>query len=325
MLAPRYRGQAGFFEIWFLVVFDPAAGRAWWLRHSLWAPRAGTPRITIWAAAFRAGARPVVVKTLLPATGTPLDAGGCRLAADGARGAIAAGGHRVAWDLGFALPPQPETIGPGWLHRLPAPTRVSHLGSGFAVGGHVTVDGETHRLGSGRSLAKHLWGTRRVEELAWLHVPAFEGAAGDFEATQVRLHAGRPPRLATARLRLDGATVQGGPATTRIAVRGPVGLRVTVQTATRRIVADATCAPHTLAGWAYRDPAGWDVWVAQSDVAGCRLETATRAHPLAAFGPTRRLDAPIAAIEFHHRRPLPGVRYVPWDATSLADAERGAR
>lgn len=92
-----------------------------------------------------------------------------------------------------------------------------------------------------------------------------------------------------------------------------------MQTATRRLVADATCPPRTLAGFVYRDPAGWDVWVAQSDVARCRLETATRAHPLAAFGRARRLDAPIAAVEFHHRHPLPGVRYVPWDARSLSE------
>ncbi len=318
-LAPRFRGQTGFFEIWFLVVFDAAAGRAWWLRHTLWAPRAGAPRITIWAAAFRDGARPVVVKTLLPATGTALAAGGCRLAGDGAQGAVEAGGHRVEWDLAFALPALPETIGPAWLHRLPAPTRVTHLGSGVAVGGRVTVDGETHELGVGRGLAKHLWGTRRVEELAWLHVPGFAEADGDFEATQVRLHAGRPPRLATARLRLDGTTSQSGPAATRIAVQGPLGLRVTVETATRRVVADATCDPRTLAGWAYRDPAGWDVYVAQSDVARCRIETAARPHRLGAFGPSRRLEASIAAVEFHHRRPLPGVRYVPWDATCLEE------
>lgn len=316
-LRPRVHGRTGVFEIWFVVVFDPPAGRAWWLRHTLWAPRVGAPRITIWAAAFRAGRPPVAVKALLPATGSALDAGGCRLAADGARGAVEAGGHRVAWDLAFALPAAPETIGPAWLHRLPAPTRVTHLGAGVPVRGRVEVDGESHVLGAGRGLAKHLWGTRRVEELAWLHVPDLPG--GDFEATQVRLHAGRPPRLATARLRLDGAVAQAGPRATRIAVHGPLGLRVMVRTATRLVVADAACDPRTLAGWAYRDPAGWDVWVAQSDVATCRLETATRPHPLAPFGVPRRLDAAVAAVEFHHRQPLPGVRYVPWNARCLEE------
>jgi len=35
---PRWRGQPAFFEIWFLVVFDPRASRAWWLRYTTCAP-----------------------------------------------------------------------------------------------------------------------------------------------------------------------------------------------------------------------------------------------------------------------------------------------
>ncbi len=42
---PRWSGQAGFFEIWFLVVFEAAARRAWWLRYILGAAdyHAGSP------------------------------------------------------------------------------------------------------------------------------------------------------------------------------------------------------------------------------------------------------------------------------------------
>jgi len=57
----RWRGEAGFFEIWFLVVFDPSAPRAWWLRYTTFAPAPGQPgagRATIWAAAFDARATP---------------------------------------------------------------------------------------------------------------------------------------------------------------------------------------------------------------------------------------------------------------------------
>ena len=35
---PRWSGQAGFFEIWFLVVFEAAARRAWWSKH-IWGTR----------------------------------------------------------------------------------------------------------------------------------------------------------------------------------------------------------------------------------------------------------------------------------------------
>src|SRR5436190_1538386 len=58
---PRWSGRAGFFEVWFLVVFEAAARRAWWLRYTTFAPapgQPGEPRATLWAAAFDArGAR----------------------------------------------------------------------------------------------------------------------------------------------------------------------------------------------------------------------------------------------------------------------------
>lgn len=63
----------------------------------------------------------------------------------------------------------------------------------------------------------------------------------------------------------------------------------------------------------YRDPAGWDVHVAQSDLASCEVEVRSRRHPLAPWGRPVRLTATrAAAIEFHAPAPLPGVRYLPW-------------
>ena len=56
-LQPRWSGQTGFFEIWFLVVFAPAAQRAWWLRYTTFNPSdaaGGAARATLWAAAFAA-------------------------------------------------------------------------------------------------------------------------------------------------------------------------------------------------------------------------------------------------------------------------------
>jgi hypothetical protein len=95
-------------------------------------------------------------------------------------------------------------------------------------------------------------------------------------------------------------------------------LRVEATSATRRVRALARCDPATLAGWIYRDPAGWDVWVAQSDVATCDVEVSRRAHPLAGWGAPRRLPPSQAAVEFHQREPLPGVRYLAWDEEGFA-------
>ena len=70
---PRWRGQAGFFEIWFLVVFEAAARQAWWFRYTTFAPapgmQPGVARATLWAAAFdaRAPEPAIAVKHILGA------------------------------------------------------------------------------------------------------------------------------------------------------------------------------------------------------------------------------------------------------------------
>jgi hypothetical protein len=76
-----------------------------------------------------------------------------------------------------------------------------------------------------------------------------------------------------------------------------------------------TADPSTLAGYVYRDPAGWDVYVAQSDVATCAGALRTRPHALAAWRTSAPFAGALAAVEFHSPDPLPGVRYVGWDET----------
>jgi len=70
---PRWSGQAGFLEIWFLGVFEAAARRAWWFRYTTFAPapglQPGVARATLWAAAFdaRAPEPAIAVKHILGA------------------------------------------------------------------------------------------------------------------------------------------------------------------------------------------------------------------------------------------------------------------
>jgi hypothetical protein len=91
--------------------------------------------------------------------------------------------------------------------------------------------------------------------------------------------------------------------------------------ATACVVATATCDPATLVGYVYRDPSGFDVYVAQSDVATCEAAWCDRRHRLARWNEPRHARGARAAIEFHERTPLPGVRYVPWDARTAEGGE----
>jgi hypothetical protein len=215
----------------------------------------------------------------------------------------------VAWDVAFD-PTSPEQR-PAWLHRLPAPTRVEHLASGVDARGWVEVDGVRTELCGAQVVAKHIWGTRRVEQLHWVWCPALE-------ATEVRLRAGGGPRLTTVRRDGRGWDAPWQVLRNRVVPDGPGALRVEATSATRRLRAFARCDPATLAAWVYRDPAGWDVHVAQSDVAACTIELATRPHPMARWSASRRIECAQAALEIHQRDPLPGVRYLAWDEEALA-------
>jgi hypothetical protein len=315
--APRWRGEAGFFEIWFVVAFDLVVPRAWWFRYTTFAPRVGPPRGTIWAAAFAAGRAPVWGKNVVPidavhAAVAALDRGVCE-------GAVVAGEHRIAWLLRMDVTACAGSRGPGWLERVPAPTHVAHVLGEAGVEGTVRVDDDEHVVRKAQGAQKHLWGTRRVEELFWVYSPRLDDG-GAFEATQVRVRSRARASVAPVWLR-SGGRAWGWwsvPALlgNRVEPEDVGHLRVRAISTRARVDAVATCDPRTLAGYVYRDPSGFDVHVAQSDVARCEVELRTRAHPLAAWSVPRRLVGEQAAVEFHRLEPLPNVRYVPWDGAT---------
>jgi hypothetical protein len=316
MTAPCWRGEPGFFEIWFLVVFDRAAARAWWLRWTTFAPRAGAARGTVWAAAFDANGRTRWGKRFVPVE--EVHAAAAALAEGRAAGRLETAGGPLVWDLALDGGADPVR-GPGWLHRVPAPTRVAHLRGEAEAAGSVRL-GDGPAIGvRGVAAAKHIWGTRRVERLYWVYCPLLAGG-GAFEATSVRVRRDRGPTVTPVWLRAAGRERRwwSVPGLFRHAVTpdGPGRLRVRAVSATARIDAVAACDPASLAGWVYRDPAGWDVHVAQSDVAACEVDLRTRAHPLAAWGAPRRYRGERAAMELHQPDPLPDVRYVGWDAST---------
>jgi hypothetical protein len=332
---PRWPGGGGCFEIWFLVVFDPGAARAWWLRYTLFAPadpNAGAARATVWAAAFDARATPRAVagKRILPlsAYASEPDRFGVRLGTatlerDVATGEVRTDRHTLAWELRWTAPREPARRGPAWLDHVPAPTRVAHVGGDLRCSGWFAVDGKRQAIDDAPGLQKHIWGTRRVRELYWLACPTFgEDAGASLEATSVRVDAGRGPWLSPVWLRTGQgeASFFGVPELFRSRVEpdGPGRLIVRAHSSRHRLVARARCDPASLVGYVYRDPSGWDVHVAQSDVASCEVELASRRHRFAAWSSPTRLSAThAAAVEFHQPTPLPGVRYIPWDGVDV--------
>jgi hypothetical protein len=314
-MAPRWRGEPGVFEIWFLVAFERTAPRAWWLRWTTFAAAAGAPRGTIWAAAFEAGRPARWGKRFVPidAIRTAVH----DLARGVCAGSVEANGGTLAWDLALRGG-DGRARGPGWLHRVPTPTRVEHVRSEAGIVGTVRLGDEPERRIDGVGTLKHIWGTRRVEELYWLYCPLLDDG-GAIEATGVRVQRDRGPAISPIWLRTGEEETRWwsvpGLFRRRVTPESPGRLRVRATSTTRRLDAVATYDPATLAGYVYRDPSGFDVHVAQSDVATCEVVVWTRPHPLARWGAPRRLAGSRAAVELHELAPLPGVRYVAWDDT----------
>lgn len=338
--AVRWRGEAGFYEIWFLVVFDPRAERAWWFRYTTFAPVAGPARATLWAAAFDARAHEPVVagKSIVPIEdfepGRPspfgIRIGSGELTNDACSGRVEAGGHAIEWSLAFAGAASDARRQSSLLDYLPLPTHVAHVRSDLASTGWVAVDGTRYELQAAPGIQKHIWGTRRVEELYWLFCPRFtEDPAAALEATAARLTRRVPggfpaPALTPIWLRTRAGECDwtGIPDLILNQVeQGEIGtLSFRRFSLTQGMTVRAWCDPRTLAGYVYRDPHGWDVHVAQSDVASCELQLYARSHPLAPWRSIERLTCThAAAVEFHAPEPLEGVGYIPWDASVLGE------
>jgi hypothetical protein len=53
---PMWKGQRPWFEIWFAVLLDAGRRRALWVRQTIFVPRQGDGRATVWGAWFDADA-----------------------------------------------------------------------------------------------------------------------------------------------------------------------------------------------------------------------------------------------------------------------------
>jgi 2-keto-4-pentenoate hydratase/2-oxohepta-3-ene-1,7-dioic acid hydratase in catechol pathway len=339
--APRYRGERGFYEIWFLVVFEVGARRATWLRYTLFTPAPGAPgepRAIVWAASFDACRDPPAIaqKAIHPIAAMDLGAperfhvkiGSAEIGHGFCRGAVASAAHRLEWDLRFTPAEQPVLRTPRIADRLPLSTHAAHANDRVPFEGWVEVDGVRRVLSDAVGTQAHIWGTRRVEALSWIRAPSFaEDRDAALEVVVARPRV-RGPRTASLFLAHDGKTIDLTDlpfAVTNRAHERKSGRShiLDVHAATPKTIVNvrARCDPRTLVGYVYRDPRGHDLYVAQSDLASCEVEVLRR-HGLG-MEPEKILTCEEGtALELHGTEPLPDVRYVEWDDEVLGPTSR---
>lgn len=330
-------GRPGYYEIWFVVVFEPGARRAYWFRYTTMAPVAASssPQAMVWAAAFDAGAESPahaakhIVDIAQYATEREpffVRIGDTELAATGASGAVAADAGRIDWQLSFQslAPHAPRT--PQLLSALPLPVHAAHAHCEMRVDGQVIIDGNRRELVDAVGIQVHIHGSKRVESLRWCYVPRFDDDPRTaLELTTAKLRervAGVPvPAIGSLWLGGDPALQLTGlrhSRNIRARLLRPDLLRVDVRTRNRRAIIRAWTEPRAFVGYVYRDPDGSDIPVAQSDIASVHVETFERRG--LGWRPLRTLHSRGGgALEVHGQR-LPNVRYIEWDDSELSSS-----
>jgi 2-keto-4-pentenoate hydratase/2-oxohepta-3-ene-1,7-dioic acid hydratase in catechol pathway len=309
---PIWRGQRPWFEIWFAVILDAHRRRALWVRQTMFVPKTGEGRATIWGAWFDADASPPTraAKRYHALDQSTVGDGDALIRIDdsylsrhGATGSV----EDLAWDVSWSGGRDGHADVPAW---LPAPTHAQPITHDAEATGHVIIGGERIEI-TGRALAMHMWGKRRVPTLHWIYAPWL--GDGSLEVSAISLR--DTFSLGLASLRLDGPEpVTGRPAT---AAHPNCLITATVAGPRRLVHARAWAEPAHMVGYAYRDTDDRDLMVAQSDIGSAHYEAYTRAAPGALWHPTdERRVAGGVAVEIHQRLPLPDVGYLPWDATT---------
>ena len=308
----QWRGQRPWHEIWFACVLDADKQRALWLRQTIFVPKTGDARSTIWGAWFDAEHKPATraAKRVLPIEAATSGAGDdlirtddSHIARSGAKGSV----ENIAWDASWSGGRDPHAEVPSW---VPTPTHVRSLVHDADATARVTVAGETHTL-TGKAIAMHMWGRRRVPTLHWIWAPWLGDSSLEMTAVSLR------DRLALgiATLRLDGPRPSSSsPAT----AAHPHGLITATVAGTRRLVhVRAWAEPRKMVGYAYCDTDDRDLMVAQSDIGSAHYEVFARTAPGTTWRPLEeRRSTGGVAVEIHQRTPLPEVNYIDWDATS---------
>lgn len=210
---PRWSGQAGRLEVWYLTATDKATGAGLWIHHEVVSPTAGSAAHAHgWISWFPADRdEPPRTERFGPTSLTPEDlgAGGCWH-----RGAGAAIGPErlegqigsMTWELalapgdGPALYTFPRSV---WSRELLPGAQVVPVPSGRLIG-VVTVDGNEHRF-DGRAGLAHIWGHGNAQRWCWLHADLGGGDVLELvSATARRAGLRRVPPLAMVQLRADG-------------------------------------------------------------------------------------------------------------------------
>ncbi len=198
----RYHGQrGGQYESFFLRANHPVRPLAFWIRYTLFSPKAHPEWALgeLWAVFFDGETgRHTVVKEEFPLDGCIFErsvfgirVGKATLGPGHAQGAAKNEAHALAWDLTFGGDAAPLLLLPIRFYEARFPAAKSVVSLPMArFDGKLSVDGQAFEVADWRGSQNHNWGTRHTDRYAWGQVAGFDNHPESFL------------EVATARLRL---------------------------------------------------------------------------------------------------------------------------
>jgi hypothetical protein len=287
----------GHVESYFLKFNDPAAGRALWIKFTVYSPL-GKPAEAVgetWAIHFdaRDPSRTFGMKKTFPLTGCRIRRGPLRLEfgenllePPRTRGSLFDDqGRTIAWDLVWTEGAEPLALFPYpvmYTARLPkSKVLTPHPDSRFT--GTVVVEGRRWTIDRLRGMQGHNWGEEHAHFYAWAQGTVFDDESeGYFEGFSGKVKIGPliTPFLSMAFLKLDGKLQRFDGAGSWLA--GKISLvtdrwTFDIPGKTHRLRGEIGAPKERFAGLRYYDPTGKLSYCLNSKVADARIELVDRA------------------------------------------------
>jgi hypothetical protein len=278
----------GHYESWFQRANHPSRPLAFWIRYTIFCPRA-RPQAAVgelWAIAFDGETgRITAVKEEIPlarcrfsAAGLDVRIGEAELSSAALVGAASARGHRLAWHLAYRGNEPPLLLLPERLYAGGFPKAKALVGTPNAVfEGWLEVDGSAVAVDGWRGSQNHNWGSRHTDRYAWGQVAGFDEDADAFlecSTARVRLGPLPTPWLTLLVLRLEGRELAVNRLTSALLARARLdGFRWTfaARASGIRIRGRIEAPPEAFVGLHYADPPGGRKLCLNTKLAQCEL------------------------------------------------------
>jgi hypothetical protein len=285
----RYRtGQTkGHYESYFQRGNHPTRPLAFWIRYTIFSPH-GRPDDAVgelWAIYFDGETgHHTAVKSEVPIASCRFDPARFDVKIDwstlepGAmKGAAAAAGHRIEWDLGWEGGESPLFLLPMYMYEAPLPKAKALVGAPMVTWrGKIEVDEKEIDVDGWIGSQNHNWGSKHTDHYAWGQVCGFDEAPDSFlevATAQIKLGPVWTPPLTPIALRHEGVEyAMNSPL--RSAWTGAFDYfswRFRGESPEARLEGRIVGRRQDFVGLAYANPPGGVKWCLNSKIAACEL------------------------------------------------------